>query len=151
MEKGVNEAGLTRKEAKEAPYLTNNSDEEAYVKPEGDIYDNKGKPLYLDGERYPVEAGGSFNHGIDGVKTKLYSNAIYKVANFNKVIVNPDGSVSTFTYGKAWQKFKGIGAQILLGGWKLKKELPAANFSKLFKAPIGNSLLRDIRYHTYPY
>jgi RHS repeat-associated protein len=112
------------------PFLENKSGESVYIKPENDGSGNGpgGSTKVVDNSAQEVKAGQSVYGMVDGVKTSLYSNAIFKLVTGTKAIVNQSGDVSLRTvvdYAKNY----------LTGGWTTS--LSKSNFSELYKIPIG--------------
>jgi hypothetical protein len=60
---------------------------------------------------YPIEAGKDLYAPIDGVKTGLYKNVVYKVTDENKVRVNSGGHTFISHYDGSCFK------QVFGGGW----------------------------------
>jgi hypothetical protein len=99
------------------PYVENNSDESFFYKPEGkDENGNDLNPGYNSSESYEVEAGKDLYAPIDGVKTHLYKNVVFKVTTKNKLRINKGGHVSISKYDGSFFK------QIIGGGWLTMKK-----------------------------
>jgi len=73
---------------KQTPFVTNNSNAAVYYKPE----DNDANP-YQSGTGY-IKPGTDLYSPVDGVATKKYNNAVFKVVTGTKLTVLKDGEVS---------------------------------------------------------
>lgn len=105
-------------------YIVNNSAYIIYFKPESEMIIDSEK--YLDDGAYPLGPGETWNYPVDGVKTGLYENKVFKIPGklgFNgTVVVDINGSVDLDFYG--------IGD--LYNGWL--SELPAPNWTNLWNS-----------------
>jgi RHS repeat-associated protein len=111
--------GPLRKSA--TAYITNNSPYIIYFKPEGD--QNGGIiNLYHDGA-YPLWPGQSWYQPIDGVKTSLYTDKVFKVKGGRFGL---NGDVTIARNGQVDQDFYGLGG--VVGGWR---GLPDSNWQAL--------------------
>lgn len=100
---------------KMTPYVENNSKETVYYKPDG-IDKATGEDLnpgYDASCAYPIDPNSDLYAPIDGVKTSLYKNAVFKVTDGNKVEINNGGHVSISKYGGGTKTM----GQLILGGW----------------------------------
>jgi RHS repeat-associated protein len=115
------------------PYLVNNSDYVIYFKPDDDIVINGYK--YLQDGAYPLGPGQSWYHPVDGVKTSLYSNKVFRLPDSGDVTIDKNGNVDLDYYG-----FGSLVPHIprMEYGWLDKKPLykgkPADNWGNLLKS-----------------
>lgn len=107
--------------------VTNDSGESIFIKPEHEV--KVGPGAVGENENVQVKSGQSVYGMVDGVKTGLYSDAVYKLVDGNKVTVNFGGSISVNSYGG----FKGFGGNLLIGGWS------TSEFPTLRSAPVGKT------------
>jgi hypothetical protein len=113
----------------EIPYVVNEDIETLYFLPDDD-YTVDGVE-YKSTEPYPLEPGESFNHPIDGVKTSLYSDAVFKVVDGTKIKVTNGGSVIITNNTFSWKGIQRYGGNAFIGGWRQDV------FPNLLSCPIG--------------
>lgn len=121
----IEKAGGERAE----PTVINDSGESVFIKPEHEV--KVGPGAVGENENVKVKSGQSVYGMVDGVKTGLYSDAVYKLVDGNKVTVNSGGSISVNSYGG----YKGFFGLQLTGGWS------TSEFPTLRSAPIGRMKL----------
>ena len=109
--------------------VINDSGESIFIKPEHEV--KVGPGAVGENENVNVKSGQSVYGMVDGVKTSLYSDAVYKLVDGNKVTVNSGGSISVNSYGG----LRGFGGNLLKGGWS------TSEFPTLRSAPIGRMKL----------
>jgi hypothetical protein len=111
-------------------YVQNNSEYTIYFKPESEMVVNG--VTYKDGGAYPLEPGGKWHYPVDGVKTHLHSDQVFKVPGkfglYGDVTIDINGKVDLDFYGA------GPILSRVHGGWHTSTELPAANFKALFES-----------------
>jgi hypothetical protein len=88
-----------------SPYVTNNSNSTVYYKPEGQV-DGKNVNPYQSGTG-SIKANTDLYSPVDGVATKKYSDAVYKVVTGVKLTVKSDGEVISERSWKPDGWFKG--------------------------------------------